>query len=68
MLGYANIREPRSSIDSHMGRSEAPLRRDQREEIPGRANRKTLLVVLSRKLPGPWWDQPGGRGYKAAGR
>ena len=33
-----------------MGRSEAPLSRDLREETPGRANRKKLRVYVS-KMP-----------------
>lgn len=32
----------------HMGRSEAPLSRDQREETLGETNRKPLLPCLSK--------------------
>ena len=32
----------------HMGRSEAPLSRDQREETLGETNRKPLLLRLSK--------------------
>ena len=40
-----------SSVNkTHMGRSEAPLSRDPKEETPGRANRKQLSERVS-KMP-----------------
>ena len=51
MLGYAAKREPCELFNkTHMGRSEAPLSRDQKEETPGRANRKPLFERVS-KMP-----------------
>jgi hypothetical protein len=51
MLGYAATREPRELLNTtHMGRSEAPLSRDPREETPGGANRQTLHRRVS-KMP-----------------
>ena len=49
MLRYASTREPSSSYQ-HMGRSEAPLSRDRKKETSGEANRKQLLVLVSKIL------------------
>ena len=37
-------------LKKHMGRSEAPLSRDQREETPGFANRNQLSLLSSKNL------------------